>query len=140
MNWYVKKLDELKPVDPVYSVCGDDCAVCPRYVARTEEELHETAEFWYRVGWRDHVVSNEEIKCNGCGSHPSCSFMILPCVKENKIEKCSQCKDFVCGKITDVLSRSDKKELEAKALCQTEEEFFMLKRAFWNKKENLEVK
>ena len=61
MKWYVSRLKELENAAPIISVCGDDCAVCPRYLARTEEELHETAVFWYKAGWRDHVVSNEEI-------------------------------------------------------------------------------
>lgn len=59
MKWYCARLADLEKEKPIYSVCGDDCAVCPRYVAKTDEELHETAEFWYRVGWRDRILSNE---------------------------------------------------------------------------------
>ena len=72
MKWYRDRLKELESAEPVISVCGDDCAVCPRYLARTGEELHETAVFWYRAGWRDHVVSNDEIRCTGCGCRPIC--------------------------------------------------------------------
>ena len=140
MKWYIEKLEELKKAVPVYSVCGDDCAVCPRHVAETEEELHETALFWHRIGWRDRVLSNEEIKCSGCGSHEKCSFMILPCTKEKGVEKCEDCKNFCCDKIHDVLSRSSIKEEEARALCKSEDEFQMLKRAFWNKEKNLGIK
>ena len=50
MEWYVQKQDELKTAKPMISVCGDDCAVCPRFLAQTEEELHETAVFWYKAG------------------------------------------------------------------------------------------
>ncbi len=45
MKWYKDRLESLRDAEPVYSVCGYDCAVCPRYLARTEEELHETAVF-----------------------------------------------------------------------------------------------
>ena len=44
MKWYEDRIPELEKAPPVISVCGDDCGVCPRYLARTEEELHETAE------------------------------------------------------------------------------------------------
>lgn len=31
--------------EPIISVCGDDCAVCPRYLAKTDEELKRVAEY-----------------------------------------------------------------------------------------------
>lgn len=40
---------------------GDNCIECPRYNAYGEAELKNIAELWYKVGWRDRVVSNEEI-------------------------------------------------------------------------------
>jgi hypothetical protein len=43
------------------TLCGDNCIECPRYNAHTEEELRKIAELWYRVGWRESVVSNEEL-------------------------------------------------------------------------------
>ena len=85
MKWYKDRIPELEKAVPVISVCGDDCGVCPRYLARTEEELHETAVFWHTAGWRDHVVSNEEIRCTGCGCRPTCSFMLLPCTREHGV-------------------------------------------------------
>ncbi|MBP5180704.1 MAG: hypothetical protein J6127_05395 [Clostridiales bacterium] len=37
-------------------------AACPRYVAhpyeKTEEELHQTAELWMKIGYRDHIVTD----------------------------------------------------------------------------------
>lgn len=63
MKWYSDRLDELENAAPVLSVCGDDCAVCPRYLARTEDELRETAVFWYKAGWRDRVLPPEEMRC-----------------------------------------------------------------------------
>ena len=43
------------------TLCGDNCIECPRYNAHSAEELRTVAELWYKVGWRDHIVSNEEI-------------------------------------------------------------------------------
>ena len=49
------------------AACGNDCSACPRYVAhpyeKTEEELQHTAELWMKIGYRDHIVTNEEISC-----------------------------------------------------------------------------
>ena len=56
------------------TLCGDNCIECPRYNAHTEAELRKVAELWYRVGWRETVVSNEEIVCAGCSSHKSCTY------------------------------------------------------------------
>ena len=43
------------------TLCGDNCTWCSRYNARSEAELRKVAELWHRVGWRDTVVSNDEI-------------------------------------------------------------------------------
>ena len=58
------------PTRRIIAACGNDCSACHRYVGvsyeKTEEELHHTAEQWDKIGYRDHVVSNEEIACTGC--------------------------------------------------------------------------
>ena len=94
MKWYTDRLKALEHEEPIISVCGDDCAVCPRFLARTEEELHETALFWYRAGWRDRVVGNGEIRCTGCGCRPTCSFMLLPCTRDHGVSACRDCPEF----------------------------------------------
>jgi len=137
MQWYSDRLGELKEVTPIYSCCGDDCAVCPRYLAKTEEELHATAEFWYQVGWRDHVVTNEEIRCTGCGCRGTCSFMILPCQKEKGVEECRKCEQYVCDKMNRMFELSDQKEMQCRKACGNDEMFAMLKRAFYEKKQNI---
>ncbi len=52
------------------SSCGNDCPACPRYAVpryrETEEELRHAAELWMRIGYRDHIVTKEEIACTGC--------------------------------------------------------------------------
>ena len=54
----------------ILAACGNDCSVCPRYTAlpyeKTGEELQHTAELWMKIGYRDHVVTNDEIACSGC--------------------------------------------------------------------------
>lgn len=114
MQWYKNRIPELEKAPPVISVCGDDCGVCPRYLAGTEKELHETAVFWHKAGWRDHVVSNEEIRCTGCGCRPTCSFMMLPCTREHGVSACRECASFACEKVWDMYVRSEEKSGSAK--------------------------
>ena len=140
MEWYEKKLAEMQDVKPIISVCGDDCAVCPRYLAETDEELHETALFWYRVGWRDHVVSNEEIRCTGCGCRPTCSFALLPCVNAHGLRQCRDCPEFECAKIQEMLKNSESKKNACKKVCASEAEFAGLCRSFYEKETNLREK
>ena len=137
MKWYIDRLGELEKAVPVYSVCGDDCAVCPRYLARTEEELHETAVFWYRAGWRDHVVTNDEIRCAGCGTRASCSFMLLPCTREHGVDQCRECPGYVCDRVRSAWDRSAVKKERCERACDTPEEFAMLCRAFYEKERNM---
>ena len=59
------------------TLCGDNCLECPRYLAKTEEELNNVAELWYRVGWRDTIVSHNEIRCTGCSSHKDCTYQLV---------------------------------------------------------------
>ena len=118
----MRKLAAMQDAEPIISVCGDDCAVCPRYLAETDEELHETALFWHRVGWRDDVVSNEEIRCTGCGCRPSCSFALLACVNAHGVKQCRECPKFECAKITEMLKNSDVKKGACEAACECPED------------------
>ncbi len=51
-------------IEKIIAACGNDCAACPRYVGhpyeKTGEELRRTAELWMKIGYRDHLVTNEE--------------------------------------------------------------------------------
>ena len=137
MKWYIDRLKALESAAPIISVCGDDCAVCPRYIARTDEELRETAVFWYRAGWRDHVVSNAEIRCTGCGCRPTCSFMLLPCARDHGVSACRDCPEFECDKVRDTFARSDEKQRQCESACESPEEFRMFCRAFYEKEKNM---
>ena len=138
MKWYTDKFEELQKVTPIISVCGDDCAVCPRFLAKTDAELHETAVFWHKAGWRDHVVTNEEIKCTGCGCRSECSFMLLPCTKEHGVTMCCECGDFQCDKVKSTLSGSNEKMMQCQKACESEKEFELFKRAFYEKEKNMQ--
>lgn len=118
------------------TLCGDNCIECPRYNAHSEAELRKVAELWYKVGWRDTVVSNEEIACTGCSSHKTCTYGLVDCTRNHGVEKCNQCGKFPCSKIEDMLKRSREYQEKCRELC-SEKEYFALKKAFFDKENNL---
>jgi len=118
------------------TLCGDNCMACPRYNAHSEIELKNVAELWYRVGWRNTMVSNEEIACTGCSSHKVCTYGLVDCIRNHGVEKCNQCKEFPCGKIMDMLERSKEYQEKCKEVC-SEEEYIVLEKAFFDKENNL---
>ncbi|HKM03991.1 MAG TPA: DUF3795 domain-containing protein [Lachnospiraceae bacterium] len=93
-------------MEELITLCGDNCIECPRYNARGPEELQRVAELWYRVGWRETVVSNEEIQCMGCSTHKQCTYKLVECIKKHNVQKCNQCNLFPCNKISDMLEKS----------------------------------
>ncbi|MBQ3515399.1 MAG: DUF3795 domain-containing protein [Lachnospiraceae bacterium] len=118
------------------TLCGDNCIMCPRYNANTNEELKAVAELWYKVGWRNTIVSNEEIACTGCSSHKSCTYNLIECTKEHHVSKCNQCSEFPCKKIDDMLMRSAKYKEKCIEMC-TKQEYDILCKAFFDKENNL---
>ncbi len=139
MKWYTDKYYDLQNAKPIISLCGDDCAVCPRFLAKTDDELHQTAVFWEKAGWRDRVVSNEEISCTGCASKGVCAFGLLECVKSHGVSRCQQCREFVCEKIKKAMENSDAKKATCKNACESEKEFELFCRSFYEKEKNLNI-
>lgn len=118
------------------TLCGDNCIECPRYNAHSETELKRVAELWYRVGWRDRVVTNEEITCSGCSSHKACTYGLVDCIRKHSVEKCNQCEAFPCDNIMDMLERSKNYKERCKEVC-SEKEYAALEKAFFDKENNL---
>ena len=118
------------------TLCGDNCLVCPRYNAKSDEELKKVAELWYRVGWRNTVVSNAEISCLGCSSHKQCTYRLVECIQEHNVKKCNQCRKYPCEKINHMLIRSEEYKRNCKIKC-SHEEYNILEKAFFEKEINL---
>ncbi|MDP4274069.1 MAG: DUF3795 domain-containing protein [Bacteroidota bacterium] len=121
------------------SICGDICTECPRFIATKNndtEELQKVARLWYRLGFRDRIVSIEEIKCTGCNKQKSCSYGLNDCVHLKDKDNCGECDLFPCDKIENAFKKSELAESDCKGKC-SEEEYLQLKRAFFNKKEIL---
>ena len=126
--------------EKIIAACGNDCAACPRYTKppfeKTPEELHNTAVLWQKIGYRDRVVSNEEISCTGCSVENWCRYNIVKCVSEKQIDNCGQCENYPCEKITDCFKVTKSFIPACQAAC-SDEEFAVMKRAFFEKEENL---
>lgn len=138
-NKKIKKDKNMKGniMEEMITLCGDNCFACPRYLAKSEEELEKTAELWHRVGWRDRIVSAEEIRCTGCSSHKACTYHLVECIKKHGITKCNQCSCYPCEKINKMLERSKEYQKVCKVKC-SKKEYQMLEEAFFRKESNLE--
>lgn len=118
------------------SLCGDLCNLCPRFMAKSEEEKQKVAQLWHKVGWRDQVVSCEEISCLGCHTHKDCTYGLVSCTADHGVSKCSACGSFPCDKIDALLDKSRLYERRCREVC-TPEEYESLRRSFFEKEINL---
>ena len=124
----------------IIAACGNDCAACPRYTAypyeKTEEELRHTAELWMKIGYRDHVVTNEEIACSGCKPENWCRYRVVKCCEERGIRNCGECGEYPCNNMKECFEVTKSFEPMCRKVC-TDEEYRQLKKAFFEKEENL---
>ena len=124
----------------IIAACGNDCAACPRYTdhpyEKSDAQLRRTAELWKTIGYRDRVVTNEEIACPGCRAENWCRYNIVRCCRKQGFETCASCPAYPC----DVLAECFEKTQSFEAMCRnacTDEEYKQMKTAFFEKKENL---
>ena len=127
-------------MDKILAACGNDCSACPRYTAhpyeKSEEELHRTAELWMKIGYRDHVVSNEEISCTGCKPENWCRYHIVKCCEEKGIKACSSCQEYPCDNIRECFEVTGSFEPQCRKVC-SDREYAVMKKAFFEKEINL---
>lgn len=120
----------------IISACGNDCSMCPRYTAKTPDELHKVAILWKKIGYRDEVVSNEKIKCTGCTINNFCRYNIVKCTTQKGIFNCGMCRDFSCIITEEAFKNTFNFEPSCKEVC-SDEEYKILQQAFFRKNENL---
>lgn len=127
-------------MEKIIAACGNDCAACPRYVNRpyekTEDELRYTAELWMKIGYRDHIVTNEEISCTGCKPENRCRYRVIECCAEKAISTCASCHQYPCENMRECFEITKSFEPGCREVC-TEEEYRQLKKAFFEKERNL---
>lgn len=128
-------------MDRMIAACGNDCSACPRYVShpyeKTPEELRRTAELWMKIGYRDRIVTNEEIACTGCRPENWCRYQAVTCCEEKGIPNCALCEAYPCAGMKACFEITASFEPRCRLVC-TEEEYSRLKRAFFEKEQNLE--
>ena len=121
----------------IIAACGNDCAACPRHLPRTDAELRRTAELWRDIGYRDRLVSNDEIGCTGCSPDNRCRYEIVKCAGAHGAENCGLCPEYPCPTIEACFEATERFRPACRAAC-TAEEWAALDRAFFQKKRNLE--
>lgn len=123
------------------AACGNDCASCPRYTAhpfeKTEEELNRTAELWRDIGYRDRIMDPSEMACRGCSPGNWCRYGIISCSTAKGISSCAECPDYPCDKLLECFTVTASFEPACRQAC-TDEEYETIKRAFFDKKANLD--
>ena len=125
----------------ILAACGNDCSVCPRYnvspYEKTEDELRHTAELWYRIGYRDRIVSNDEISCSGCKPENWCRYKVVKCCQDRGIQNCSDCAEFPCDNMCECFVVTLSYEPKCREVC-TDAEYEQIKKAFFEKEKNLQ--
>ena len=121
--------------------CGDNCNVCPRYSATRsgdEEQLTQVTALWKKAGWRDEVVSSEEMACYGCAAVQWCRYDdVRKCAQAKGISNCGKCDNYPCEKITKVFKQTEDYAKQCKKNC-SKEEYECLHKAFFSKKNRLD--
>ena len=129
-----------KTGEKIIAACGNDCSACPRYTAhpyeKTAEELQHTARLWMKIGYRDHVASNEEISCTGCSPSNRCRYQVVRCCEGKKIKTCAECADFPCENMKHCFSVTVSFIPACREACSVSE-FKKLQKAFFEKEQNL---
>ena len=127
-------------MNKISAACGNDCAACPSYVAhpyeKTEEELRHTAEMWFKIGYRDHVVTTEEISCSGCKPENWCRYHVVKCCEDRGIRTCAECGEYPCDNMRECFAVTMSFASKCREVC-TDEEYQQLKKAFFEKEANL---
>ncbi len=127
-------------INRIIAACGNDCTACPRYTAypceKTETELRHTAELWMKIGYRDHIVSNEEIACTGCKPENWCRYRVATCCADKGIRTCSACNLYPCDRMRECFAVTLSFEPKCHQVC-TGAEYAQLKKAFFEKEANL---
>lgn len=121
------------------AACGNRCDLCPRFTATQSgdpERLRAVAELWQQVGFRDRMVGNDEIACNGCEDQ-ACPHQVRECAAERGVPHCGACPDFAgCATVARMLAKTADHALRCRVLAG--DAFAELNAAFFRKQENLQ--
>ncbi len=91
---------------------------------------------WFRIGYRDTVVSNEEIACTGCKPENWCRYNVVGCCQKKGIETCADCPEYPCGNLKKCFEVTASFIPRCREVC-TQQEFGQMEKAFFEKEKNL---
>ena len=120
--------------------CGDVCDYCPRYIATQsgdKNKLKEVAILWHKAGVRPKILTPEEMICHGCFPKKECQFGIARCASGKGVSHCGECSDYPCANLKSRFDLIPSISETWKSVC-TKEEYELIHKAFWQKKENLD--
>jgi GrpB-like predicted nucleotidyltransferase (UPF0157 family) len=128
-------------MQPMISLCGDDCSLCPRHTARTAAELSRVAELWRKLGWRDATSNPRTLACKGCApgcacSGGACTFGLWECAHDRDLASCHECAEWPCEKVA-VADDDTPVRREAFRKAARPEEFCALDLAFCRKRKHV---
>jgi hypothetical protein len=122
--------------------CGDDCDLCPRYIATKSGDrgkLMEAAVLWKKVGLKDKIVPPEGMICHGCSTLEMCHYNeIRECAKRKDINNCGKCGEYPCDKIKAVFDKTSAYAQRCKDACEAGD-YERLNEAFFLKKKRLDA-
>ena len=122
--------------------CGDNCELCPRYIATKSNDrrkLKEAAELWQKVGLVDKILTPDEMICNGCESLEQCHYnQIRECAQEKSINNCGECNEYSCDKINAVFEKTATYAQRCRKECDNND-YTRLEKAFFLKKKRLDA-
>ena len=137
-----RRMGEGKRIDmdrkTIIAACGNDCAACPRHLPKSEEELRQTAVLWWKIGYRDRVVSNEEIACTGCKPTNWCRYGIAECAAARRVSTCGACPQYPCDQMEACFAGTEAFATACRNVCNGEASN-ALQRAFFEKRHNLDL-
>ena len=120
--------------------CGDMCDHCPRYIATqlgSKDKLAEVALLWHKMGASPTLLTPEEMVCHGCSPAKKCPFGMAQCASEKKLNHCGECDDYPCPILKARFDLIPELSERSKGVC-TQEQYDLVYKAFWQKKENLD--
>lgn len=123
---------------PMIAACGNDCSACPRHLPKSDEELHDTATLWFKIGYRSCIQSRDEIECSGCRKDNWCRYDIVRCTSEKGLNNCGECDAYPCRAIIGAFDATNSFHPKCVEAC-TRDELSVMEKAFFEKKKNLDA-
>lgn len=112
-------------------VCGFVCDECPAFSRNisSETERKQLSKKWLELF--NYEIEHDKICCDGCYKirikgremlHDNCEYK--RCAENKHLEKCSQCGEYICGKLDEYFSDYEKLSQSAEISKEDYEKYF----------------